>query len=280
MTKAYALDTHCHLSEFPKMPGSKAIGSSATIKVICVTGAPAEFLRESERFKNNSNVRVALGAHPLNVHKMRSSEWVLFTKCLMRTEYVGEVGIDGSPAGKNTLAAQEAHFARVVEATARSSKVLTVHSRGAEQQVHDVLVAARSGPVIFHWYSGKSSIADDLVARGDYFSFNARMLASKKGRALLFTIPMERVLAESDAPFASTEKGNSWVADIMEAYSLLAHCWKCGLTDVIIRLHKNWQRLRTSRIVSARQLEANAGSLLGSADDRQLQHRGKSTRDL
>jgi TatD DNase family protein len=51
------------------------------------------------------------------------------------------------------------------------------------------------------------------------------MLQAPKGRKLLETVPLERVLTETDAPFQSDEKGGNSPGDVRGAIRLIANAY-------------------------------------------------------
>lgn len=80
-------------------------------------------------------------------------------------------------------------------------KLVSVHSRKAEKELLALLLEYRIPNVIFHWYSGRISLITKIISAGYYFSVNEAMTKSTNGRRILSTIPKERILTESDAPY-------------------------------------------------------------------------------
>ena len=59
---------------------------------------------------------------------------------------------------------------------------------------------------ILHWFSGSNRDLERAVQIGCYFSVNSAMLQNERGRALIKNIPENRLLTESDAPFAKVHE--------------------------------------------------------------------------
>ena len=55
---------------------------------------------------------------------------------------------------------------------------------------------------IFHWYSGPISLLDRLINEGHYLSVNTVMVGTKTGRKIINAMPRDRILTESDGPYA------------------------------------------------------------------------------
>jgi TatD DNase family protein len=150
------------------------------------------------------HVRVALGLHPQLVSE-RESEVPLFEHYLSETRYVGEIGLDAGPRFYKSFDAQERVFARILRACAEhGDKILTIHSVRAVSKVLGHLehnLASGQGRIVLHWFTGTSSEARRAIEMGCYFSINAEMLKSTKHRALIASLPADRLLTETDGPF-------------------------------------------------------------------------------
>jgi TatD DNase family protein len=57
------------------------------------------------------------------------------------------------------------------------------------------------GVAVLHWFTGTKAEARRAAALGCYFSINAEMMYSGRGRALVAELPMDRLLTETDGPF-------------------------------------------------------------------------------
>src|SRR5260370_82394 len=128
------VDTHCHLDQYSKpLAVLKRAEATGTITV-AVTELPSGCQRLALRLGARPLVRVALGLHPLRAGRASPMELALFTELLDQTDYVGEVGLDGSPAGRGTFREQVKVFEHLLQQPRVQRKVLTVHSRGAERE--------------------------------------------------------------------------------------------------------------------------------------------------
>ena len=112
--------------------------------------------------------------------------------------------MDGSPPHRHSLELQRAVFRRILAECARlGGRVLSIHSRGAADEVLDeVAVQPGAGLPILHWFSGTARQLDRAVQLGCWFSVGPAMVRSAKGRALVSRMPPDRLLTETDAPFA------------------------------------------------------------------------------
>lgn len=134
-----------------------------------------------------------------------------------RQRFVGEVGLDFSPARVATREAQVAALSQVAGACGRvGGKVVSLHAVRAVDDVLDVLegagvlAEAAGNACIIHWFSGTSDQLTRARRLGVFFSVNPRMLQSKRGRAYAQAIPGNRLLLETDLP---AQAGAPWDAE-------------------------------------------------------------------
>lgn len=148
-------------------------------------------------------VKVALGLHPELVAQ-RYGEVALLCDLLPEARFIGEIGLDGSPAHRSSLGLQQEVFERILEASAKlGGRIMSIHSRGAATLVLDGLERHRgAGVPILHWFTGTVSELERAIGMGCWFSIGPAMFQSKKGRDLASRMPLKRVLTETDGPFA------------------------------------------------------------------------------
>ena len=128
-------------------------------------------------------------------------QWELRAAMLVAdTDYVGEIGLDGSRGGRPSLPQQRRVFAHVLGAPGVRNCVLSVHSRGAEAETIERPAETLDSPRSAR-YSGALKHAEQAVDAGLYFSINAAMLRSQKGARLVRSLPRDRVLTETDGPY-------------------------------------------------------------------------------
>ena len=122
-----------------------------------------------------------------------------------RTPFIGEVGLDFSARRVATKKAQQHAFQHIMErCVSEGNKVISLHCVHAYDEMLSVLEqtkATETNACIFHWFSGSSEQLQKARQLGCYFSVSERMLATGKGREYVKTIPPERLLLETDAPF-------------------------------------------------------------------------------
>jgi TatD DNase family protein len=234
------VDAHCHLDVLTDP--RRSLGQSTATIVVAVSELPSRYRLLLARFGDHPRVRVALGLHPLRAGDATQVEQDLLIGGLSDTRYVGEVGLDFSTLGRDSKRAQLQLFNRLLGEAELVRKVVTVHSRRAETVTIDLLAQARV-TAILHWYSGPPGLVDKALAAGLYFSINPAMLRTQKGRETLALIPRNRVLTESDAPFARTKGRATVPGDIPDLVSGIARHWGTSQDEARRIVYDNMVRL-------------------------------------
>jgi TatD DNase family protein len=232
------VDSHCHLDQCPDPIRAVQAAAHAGVVVIAVTQSPDRYQLIARSFSARSNVRVGLGLHPLVVGSIGRLAVREFARLLPSVDYVGEVGLDFSAQGRPTKDAQRAVFEEIVSLPGARAALWTVHSRGAEVDVIATLEAARV-PAVLHWFTGPATLVERGCSAGLFFSINASMVASKSGQAIIAAVSRERVLTETDAPFAASPGGRREPSDVIRVVEALAKAWGWTTAEAASQIFKN-----------------------------------------
>jgi len=125
------------------------------------------------------------------------------------------------------LHAQIEAFGFICDIAAKRNRLLSVHSRNAEAETLNQLKTSGITRAIIHWYSGDITTLNKLLDEGYYFSLNANMCSTAKGRAIITRIPYNRLLIESDGPFSKV-LGRKYVPSMLrDLYSIVGDAVGC-----------------------------------------------------
>lgn len=222
MAKISLVDFHCHLDLYPDHQTAIERREKAQTYTLAVTTTPQAWPQNRDLTAGKRYVRAALGLHPQLVSE-RATEIALWKKYLPETRYVGEVGLDASPDHKHSLEVQKDVFTEILQSCAAAgNKILSVHSVRANKSVLELIEAnlpPERGRVVLHWFTGTKKQVQHAVDMNCYFSFNADMLQTNRGRNIASLVPLNRVLTETDAPFTK-------MPDVEYAIELLAEIHK------------------------------------------------------
>jgi TatD DNase family protein len=190
---------------------------------------------------------------------LRSAELALFDGYLPEAMYVGEIGLDGAPEFKRHWQVQLEVFDHILGACrSAGGRIMSIHSRRATAAVLDRLEAFEgAGTPILHWFSGSKRELERAAALGCWFSVGPAMLVAEKARALVCAMPKERVLTETDGPFAQLDGQSAKPWDAQRATAILAELWGMPQSDADRLLHANLRNL----VTRGREEEAELGSM-------------------
>lgn len=197
------IDLHCHVDLYPDPAAILDEAEARGAFVLAVTTTPKAWRGTRRLVGDRKRIRVALGLHPELV-ATRHAEVELLCALLPEARYVGEIGLDGSAPHRGSFDLQKKVFDRILhQCETLGGRVLTIHSRAAADQVIEGIERyPRVGLPILHWFSGSTKQAERAAAAGCWFSVGPAMMRSAKGRTLAAAMPLDRVLTETDAPFA------------------------------------------------------------------------------
>jgi len=212
--------------------------------VLSVTTTPSAWTKTAALALDAPRIRTSLGLHPQLAHE-RKSELVLFETALPETKYVGEIGLDGDPNLKSQWEDQVIVFDRILHLCQRAGgRILSVHSRRCAAAVLDRLEIHRgAGTPVLHWFSGTVRELKRAIDLGCWFSVGPSMLTSTKGRDLVAIMPRNRLLTESDGPFAQLDGRAILPWDAGRAISGLAEMWHESPASVETQLLANLRQL-------------------------------------
>ena len=226
------IDFHCHLDLYPDPAQIVGECRARGIYALSVTTTPSAWSGTLALSKGCPRIKTALGLHPQLAHQ-RKAELSLFRDLIVDTRYVGEVGLDGALEFRPYWEDQITVFRQVLACCEEwNGRVISIHSRKAAKQVLDVLSEyPRAGTAVLHWFSGSPRDLERGIAMGCRFSVGPAMLAGERGRALAARMPRDRVLTETDGPFAQLHGRSAFPWDVAEALRGLASVWGIAVSE-------------------------------------------------
>jgi len=227
------IDFHCHLDLYPEPTKIIDECGKSGLYVLSVTTTPSAWDGTSALVKSYPRIKTALGLHPQIAHQ-RKGELSLFDHLLPSTSYVGEVGLDGSPEYKQHWEDQLAVFNHILaRCCEQRGRVVSIHSRRAAKPVLDTISKYPDlGVPVLHWFSGSVRELDRAIEMGCWFSVGPAMMNSEKGLGLVRRMPRDRVLTETDGPFAQFNGVPILPWDVSLAVDALASMWQLSRLDV------------------------------------------------
>lgn len=238
------IDFHCHIDLYANPWQVVADCRQRDMYVLSVTTTPSAWRQTAALVEGADRIRTALGLHPQLAHE-RKSELPLFDELLSRTRYVGEIGLDGASEFRRHWPVQLSVFDHVLASCASAGgRILSLHSRRASRAVLDRLEVNRAAGIpVLHWFSGSRADLDRAIRLGCWFSVGPAMLRSERGRLLAALMPRERVLTESDGPFAQIDGKPVMPWEVGEALRILAELWSLSPGEAQDAIYSNLRNL-------------------------------------
>lgn len=237
-----SIDMHCHLDLYPEPFKVVEECKRRGTYVLSVTTTPKAWEGTCRLAEGSQRIRTALGLHPQIAHQ-RFQELVLFDALLPEAKYVGEVGLDGGIGFKDHWDVQLKVFRHILSSVDRAGgRIMTIHSRASAAAVLDELKGVDGIPIL-HWFTGTKSQLKRAIDIGCWFSVGPAMLNTKKGAELSLMMPKDRVLIETDGPFAKCSGQLLYPWDSEISVNQLAGLWRVTESEAADIIKSNFQTL-------------------------------------
>ncbi len=195
------IDAHSHLESYGDLLDS-ALEEIEKNRILTISNSidVPSYNRNLELAERSKLVVPTFGVHPWTApqHADRLEELKPF---LASTPMIGEVGLDFryvTEPSKQRSQREVLEF--FLDAAARESKVVSLHTLGAEREVLGLLDGYGIERAIVHWYSGDLDTLREMIDRGFYFTVGYEVRSSKHIRKIASTVPKNRILTETDNP--------------------------------------------------------------------------------
>ena len=242
------IDFHAHIDLYPEPNKVVKEIERRKMYVLSVTTTPSAWTGTYSIAKHYSRIKTALGLHPQIAHE-RISELPLFDTFINETDYVGEVGLDGSPEFAKHKTSQLAVLKHILKSCSNSGgKIISLHSRRAASDVIEIIDEhPDAGIPVFHWFTGEKGELKRAIQRNAWFSIGPAMLKSKRSIEMVECIPKDRILTESDGPFAKVSGKSLMPWDVESAVIDLSRIWNVTPSNAQEILYSNFRALIESK---------------------------------
>jgi TatD DNase family protein len=199
------IDAHAHIDRY------ELVGESALSTALAEIDARKIFTISNSMdlpsYERNRQIAEAcdyvlpiFGVHPWNASQYADRLEDL-EDAIETSPMIGEIGldyhfVDDEMEYPNQMVVLEYFLA----ASKKQNKIVTLHTKGAEKSILELLKRFDLPRVIIHWYSGPFDIFKRLVDMGIYFTIGIEALYSEHIQAIARSVPSERMLTETDNP--------------------------------------------------------------------------------
>lgn len=204
------IDVHCHLDggHYGDLDALFKRLESASVEKVISSGfdlASSEFCRDlSEKYES---CYFTAGFHPTELKNYSDGDLDKIAKLASHKKCVaiGEIGLDYHyPDTDKPL--QHKVFLDQLRLASELNMPAVIHSRDGAEDTLNILKENRnllSGGALMHCFSYSPETAAELLKLGLYFSFGGTSTysGSKRVKKSILSIPMQRILTETDSPY-------------------------------------------------------------------------------
>ncbi|MFH1520390.1 MAG: TatD family hydrolase [Candidatus Micrarchaeota archaeon] len=217
------VDSHTHLFEMKK----EYVLPSDIYPVVCAYSHGSN--KKAVELAKAKNYPFVLGIAPQTTIKEgigKLDEWIEFIR-QNKPNAIGEIGLDYKWAKtKSDVEKQNEAFDRMIALANEMRLPVVIHSRNNPNEnevpknaVENIMKKISGMKILMHFYSGSEENAKEIVQNGGYISI--MHLRSKDRRKVINSIPLNRLLVESDSPYVgrtpeSIREAIAYIAEVKE----------------------------------------------------------------
>lgn len=208
-------DSHCHLDPMRYGGDIEDVlqrARSAGVSRMTVIGTRAADSQAAVQLSEiEEGVSCAVGIHPNDVDEVDDNEWRRIQNLVEsgKVSAIGETGLDWF----RTVASKENQylfFDRHIGLAQATELPLVIHTRDSIRDVLDTLSkATQQKPMtgVLHAFSGTAEEAVEAIELGFFIGFAGMVTfrSAESLREVAKTVPLDRLLIETDSPFLSPE---------------------------------------------------------------------------
>lgn len=157
-------------------------------------------------------IYAAVGVHPSDIDGLNEETYALLKQqaTLPKTVAIGEIGLDYYwDKEPEVQKAQRYWFKRQLELARETKLPVIIHSRDAAADTMEVMRDAHAEeiPGVIHCYSYSKEMAQEFIRMGYYIGVGGVVTFknAKKLKETVESIPLERILLETDCPYMAPE---------------------------------------------------------------------------
>ena len=199
------VDTHAHLEEIPNLETVITAAVTAGVSAIIAVGSDEASNRETLKIAATypDLVYPALGLHPGRIIKEEIDPTLASLEAnISRAIAIGEIGLDyhKKVRAQTDKDLQQSVLRQLLEMARKHDKPVSLHSRYAWHDTLNLVTEAQVERVIFHWYTGTSSVLREIISRGYFLSITPAVTYHEEHRRTVKESPLEQLLLETDCP--------------------------------------------------------------------------------
>ena len=226
------IDTHAHLDEIENLDDVISTAKASGVEAIIAVGTKAD---SNEKVMNISHsypgfVYPAFGLHPWELGDLEPSQidstLHYIEQNIEHISAIGEVGLDYD---KRVIKRASKEFQKdilklLLEIAARYNKPVSIHSRYSWKDCFNMVESAGTKKVVFHWFTGFSSVLRDIIDAGYLISCTPAVEYHDEHRRAIKEVSPDKLMLETDSPvtYVRENKFRAQPADVMRSLKAAA----------------------------------------------------------
>ncbi len=195
------IDAHAHLDRYQEElePALEEI-TRHNIFTLSNSMDISSYERNLELARGCHLILPVFGIHPWNAPRY-AEELENLTDYISQSPMLGEIGLDYFFVEDTfQYPAQRKVLELFLEEAKKQQKIVNLHTKGAENEIFQLLKKYDISRAIIHWYSGPLDILQKLLDLDVYFTVGVEILYSEDIQTIAKGIPTEKLLTETDNP--------------------------------------------------------------------------------
>lgn len=193
-------------------------------------------------------VTVTFGVHPSYCKTLPVKEneaFELLNPFYEKSEMISEVGLDFFWEKECPKEIQIMHLLIALQNANEKSKVVILHTKGAEKEILSILKDFPKARPVIHWYDGPDDIYKAFIEKGYPETFGCEIKYSESIRAFLRITPSELIFPETDNPTGEPWLGGTDSSPLLikRVYEDIAQVKGWTIEETSEILGRNLQRL-------------------------------------
>lgn len=236
------IDAHTHL-DFFESNIDKAIDEINEYRILTIANSMnvESYEKNKEYAKKSEYIIPLFGLHPWEA-KNFDGDLEGLLPYIEESEMIGEIGLDFFwEEDKTTYEKQREVYYFMLKEAAKRNKIVSIHTKGAEEEIYLSLKNLNYNKAIIHWYSGSLEILKKFIDLGCYFTISVDLGYSDKSLEVLNLIPLDKLLIETDGPTAKEWVNGEYAYPnaIIDVYKKVSEIKNIELSELKKRIEKN-----------------------------------------
>ena len=250
------IDSHAHLTDKAFVNDKDVINraKSVGVKTIVTLGWNISSSEDCRAMaENTSDIYFASGVHPSDCEEFDNGVIARLFKSFESKKCIaeGEIGLDYH-YGADKKELQKTVFKKQVEIAKDANLPFVIHSREASGDMVNIVTESDKAGLLqngflMHCYSESKECAEIYLKYGAYFAFGGAItFKNAKKEEIIKSIPIDRVLCETDCPYMAPVPLRGTVnepANVRFVYEKLADIYGVAVEKLVDIVRENFHRL-------------------------------------